>query len=209
MRTMIAIPCMDEMDSGFVQCLVNLRKVGDVDINILSGSLVYEARERLAGVAVDGGYDYVLWLDSDMMFPETLLLDLLAQDKDFITGVCAARRPPYNPCIFRSNGEKLDFVTDFKDRLIKVDGCGFGVVLMKTELLQKSFDKYRTCFQPIPGYGEDLSFCVRAKDLGYQLFADPNIEIGHIGKTVITKNAFRRYDAKQSKTGIEDNNGCL
>ncbi len=60
MRTLIAIPCMDEMDSGFVQCLVNLRKVGEVDINILSGSLIYEARERLAGLAVDGEYDYVL-----------------------------------------------------------------------------------------------------------------------------------------------------
>lgn len=206
MRTLIAIPCMDEMDSGFVQCLVNLRKVGEVDINILSGSLVYEARERLAGLAVDGEYDYVLWLDSDMMFPDTLLLDLLAQDKDIITGVCAARRPPYNPCIFRSVGEKLEFVTDFKDRLLEVDGCGFGVVLMKTEVLKKSFDEFRTCFQPIPGFGEDLSFCVRAKKLGYKLFADPNIEIGHIGKTVITKNAFRRYDVSKSEIGIEDNN---
>jgi GT2 family glycosyltransferase len=103
-------------------------------------------------------------------------------------------------------GEKLEFVKDFGDRLIKVDGCGFGVVLVKTEVLKKSFDEFRTCFQPIPGFGEDLSFCVRAKKLGYKLFADPNIEIGHIGKTVITKNAFRRYDVKQSKVGIEDNN---
>ena len=205
MRTLIAIPCMDEMDSGFVQCLVDLRKVGDVDTTILSGSLVYEARERLAALAVDGEYDQVLWLDSDMMFPETLLLDLTAQDKDFISGVCAARRSPYMPCVYRNDGDGLKFFTEYKDRIFEIDGCGFGVVLMKTKLLKDSFDKFKTCFQPIPGFGEDLSFCLRAKELGYSLFADPNIEIGHIGKTVISKNAWRNHVIK-SEVGIKDNN---
>ena len=205
MRTLIAIPCMDEMDSGFVQCLVDLRKVGDVDTTILSGSLVYEARERLAALAVDGEYDQVLWLDSDMMFPDTLLLDLTAQDKDFVSGVCAARRSPYMPCVYRKDGDGLKFFTDYTDRLFEIDGSGFGVVLMKTKLLKDSFDKFKTCFQPIPGFGEDLSFCLRAKQLGYQLFADPNIEIGHIGKTVISKNAWRNHVIK-SEVGIKDHN---
>lgn len=205
MRTLIAIPCMDEMDSGFVQCLVDLRKVGDVDTTILSGSLVYEARERLAALAVDGEYDQVLWLDSDMMFPDTLLLDLTAQDKDFVSGVCAARRSPYMPCVYRKDGDGLKFFTNYTDRLFEIDGSGFGVVLMKTKLLKDSFDKFKTCFQPIPGFGEDLSFCLRAKQLGYQLFADPNIEIGHIGKTVISKNAWRNHVIK-SEVGIKDHN---
>ena len=205
MRTLIAIPCMDEMDSGFVQCLVDLRKVGDVDTTILSGSLVYEARERLAALAVDGEYDQVLWLDSDMMFPDTLLLDLTAQDKDFVSGVCAARRSPYMPCVYRKDGDGLKFYTEYTDRIFEIDGSGFGVVLMKTKLLKDSFDKFKTCFQPIPGFGEDLSFCLRAKQLGYQLFADPNIEIGHIGKTVISKNAWRNHVIK-SEVGIKDHN---
>lgn len=205
MRTLIAIPCMDEMDSGFVQCLVDLRKVGDVDTTILSGSLIYEARERLAALAVDGEYDQVLWLDSDMMFPETLLLDLTAQDKDFVSGVCAARRSPYMPCVYRKDGDGLKFYTEYTDRVFEIDGSGFGVVLVKTKLLKDSFDKFKTCFQPIPGFGEDLSFCLRAKELGYQLFADPNIEIGHIGKTVISKNAWRNHVIK-SEVGIKDHN---
>lgn len=196
MRTLIAIPCMDEMDSGFVQCLVDMRHVGEVDTTILSGSLVYEARERLAALACDGEYDNVLWLDSDMMFPSTLMLDLMAQDKDFISGVCAARRSPYMPCVYRKDGDGLKFYTEYTDRIFEIDGSGFGVVLMKTKLLKESFDKFKTCFQPIPGFGEDLSFCLRAKQLGYQLFADPNIEIGHIGKTVISKNAWRKHVSK-------------
>lgn len=206
MKTLVAIPCFDEMDAGFVQSLVDMKPVGDIRILVLSGSLIFEARERLAAFAIDNGYDYVLWLDSDVMFPPTLLMDLYAQDKDIICGVVAARRSPFYPCVYVNNGETLDPVKEFDGHVIPIDSCGFGAVLMKTEVIQKMFDEFKTCFQPILGYGEDLSFCLRAKKLGYQLFADPNIPIGHIGKTVITKDTYRRENVSTSKTGIEDNN---
>ena len=109
------------------------------------------------------------------------------------------------PCVYRKDGDGLKFYTEYTDRIFEIDGSGFGVVLMKTKLLKDSFDKFKTCFQPIPGFGEDLSFCIRAKQLGYQLFADPNIEIGHIGKTVISKNAWRNHVIK-SEVGIKDHN---
>lgn len=198
MKTLIAIPCFDEMDAGFVQCLVDMKPVGETRILVLSGSLIFEARERLADFAIQNGYDHVLWLDSDIMFPSTMMIDLAAQDKDIITGVIAARRYPFYPCVYRSEGKKLEPVKDFGTKLFKVDSCGFGAVLLKTEVLQKMFDEFHTCFQPILGYGEDLSFCVRAKKLGYEIWADPSIDIGHIGKTVIKKDDFRSRDVRES-----------
>lgn len=191
MKTLVAIPCFDEMDAGFVQCLVDMKPVGEVRTLVLSGSLIYEARERLASFAIENGYDQVLWLDSDIMFPSTMLMDMMAQDKTIITGVIAARRHPFYPCVYISEGNKLKPVLDFDGKLVKVDSCGFGAVLMKTEVLKNMFDEFKTCFQPILGYGEDLSFCVRAKKLGYEIYADPNIDIGHIGKTVLRKDTFR------------------
>lgn len=198
MKTLIAIPCFDEMDAGFVQCLVDMKPVGDIRTLVLSGSLIFEARERLADFAIQNGYDHVLWLDSDTMFPSTLLIDMMAQDKDILTGVVAARRPPYYPCVYLSNGEKLEPVKDFDGHVIRVDSCGFGAILMKTEVLERMFEEFHTCFQPILGYGEDLSFCIRAKKLGYEIYADPNIDIGHIGKTVIRKDSFRRENVSES-----------
>lgn len=210
MRTLIAVPCMDEMDVGFVRSLVNLKRVGDTAVNFVSGSLIYQAREQLAAIAVDEESDYVLWLDSDMVFPSTLMLDLIAQDKDIITGVCAARRAPYYPCIYRNNNGAMEPILDFGSRLIEVDSCGFAVLLMKTHILEEMFNKYNTCFQPVLGYGEDFSFCLRAKEMGYKIWADPNIEIGHIGKTVISKNAYRRIaNADKSEAGVEDHNNSL
>lgn len=191
MKTLVAIPCFDEMDAGFVQCLVDMKPVGEIRTLILSGSLIFEARERLADFAIQNDYDHVLWLDSDIMFPSTMMIDMAAHDKDIITGIIAARRAPFYPCIYRSEGKKLNPVTEYGDKLVRVDSCGFGAVLLKTEVLQKMFDEFHTCFQPILGYGEDLSFCVRAKKLGYEIYADPNIDIGHIGKTIIKRDDYK------------------
>ena len=197
MKTLTAIPCMDEIDVGFVQSLMDLQTVGETKTYFLSGSLIYEARERLAAMAVNNGFDHILWLDSDQMFKPTLMIDFVSSEKDMVTGVIPMRRPPYIPCVYKIKDDELKQVTELGDRLFEVDGCGFGAVFMKTEILQKCFDKYKTCFQPIYGYGEDLSFCLRVKELGYKIYADPRIDIGHIAKTVITKNMFRSKDVSK------------
>lgn len=197
MKTLIAIPCMDEIDVGFVQSLMDLQTVGETKTYFLSGSLIYEARERLAAMAVNNGFDHILWLDSDQMFKPTLMIDFVSSEKDMVTGVIPMRRPPYIPCVYKIKDDELKQVTELGDRLFEVDGCGFGAVFMNTEILQKCFDKYKTCFQPIYGYGEDLSFCLRVKELGYKIYADPRIDIGHIAKTVITKNMFRSKDVSK------------
>lgn len=191
MRTLIAIPCMDEIDVEFVQCLMDLKRVGDAEVKFLSGSLVYEAREMLAAYAVEKEFDYVLWLDSDTVFHETLMLDFVSSDRDMISGVIPARRPPYPSLCYKAVDNKLVPITEYEERVMPIDGCGFGAVLMKTKILKESFDRFQTCFQPVKGFGEDLSFCLRARELGYQIFCDPRIEIGHIGKKI-----FRRQDAR-------------
>lgn len=191
MKILIATPCNDEIDVGYVQCLLSLKRVGECAFLLLTGSLIYASREAIAEKAVNEGFDYVLWIDSDMTFPPTLLLDLIAHDKDIVTGVCAMRRHPYTPCVYIEK-EKYEAITDWPDRLFEVDACGFGAILTKVEVLEKMFEKYQTCFQPLPGFGEDMSFCRRAKELGFKIYADPNIDIGHIGKTIVKKDSFRR-----------------
>lgn len=193
MRTLVAIPCMDEMDSAFVQSYLGMIKVGDVEQGIVSGTLVYEARDRLADKAVRDGFDYVLWFDSDMVFRPTTMMDLMAHGKDIVCGLYCARRPPYVPVMYRREGDKLVNITEYPDRLVEIDGCGFGAVLTRTEVLAKCFDKFGTCFLPMYGYGEDLSFCNRAKELGYKMWCDPNLKVGHIAKTIITYDTYKEY----------------
>ena len=69
MKTMIAVPCMDQVPVPFCQRLARLQKVGECTLAMKAGSLIYTSRNDLATRAIQGDFDYVFWLDSDMVFP--------------------------------------------------------------------------------------------------------------------------------------------
>lgn len=200
MKTLIAIPCGDQLEANFVECLLNLRPVGETEIKLLKGTLVYDARNQLTQYALEkGGYDFVLWLDSDMTF-EPDLLERLMEDidgKQAVTGLCFGRRPPFKPCIYKSirvEKEGLGVMPhaenwyDYpRDQLFEVEGFGFACVLMRMDMLD-AMSVYGIPFFPVAGLGEDLSFCWRARQLDIRLWCDSRLKIGHIMRLSVDEN---------------------
>lgn len=200
MKTLIAIPCGDQLEANFVECLLNLRPVGETEIKLLKGTLVYDARNQLTQYALEkGGCDFVLWLDSDMTF-EPDLLERLMEDidgKQAVTGLCFGRRPPFKPCIYKSiRVEKeglgvmphADNWYDYpRDQLFEVEGFGFACVLMRMDMLD-AMSVYGIPFFPVAGLGEDLSFCWRARQLDIRLWCDSRLKIGHIMRLSVDEN---------------------
>lgn len=189
MKLMIAIPTLDYLHFEFTRCLAGLVKRlaadgVDFDVCFKGSTLVYQARDGLAAEAVNSGYTHVLWLDGDMLFDSDILYKLQSHEKPFVTGVYSSRHHPYESVIF----ETLDPPTrpkKYPDGLFEAQGCGFGCVLTETEMLAKVFRKHGFCFQPTPDFGEDLAFCIRAREEGYALWCDPTVKCGHIGHLVI------------------------
>lgn len=191
MRLMIAIPSFDQMQTAFVACLLKLvNKLHDdhVDfaVEIKAGTLVHTARDALAGKAIQEGFTHVLWLDADMIFEPELLDDLMFSGKSFVTGICHSRRPPYATCVFADiTKENTRWEGPYPSDTFEIAGCGMACVLMETQILQDVFNSYLTCFTPLKSYGEDLAFCLRASGLGYKIYAEPSVRVGHIGQTII------------------------
>ena len=166
-------------------------------------SLIYKSRNDLADMAMKAGADYILWLDSDVVFPSTLMLDLMddMEGRDIVTGVYHMRRPPFRPVLWKKlkmgivpqDNEDENFDDYPKDGIFEVDGCGFGCVMMRASILQPIVDRFHDLFAPLPGYGEDLSFCIRAKACGYKIHCDPKLQIGHKGSLIITEETFNAY----------------
>lgn len=208
MKTMVAIPCMDTVQTEFARSLVGMKPVGLVQHTFLSCSLIYKARTDLGLYAISEKADYVLWLDSDMVFSSTLLKDMLddMEGRDIITGVCHMRRAPFRPVLWKTLRQGLtpdenvnEEYDDYpRDGIFEVEGCGFGAVLMRTEVLQAVKDKYHELFAPLPGYGEDLAFCVRARGCGYKIHCDPRIQIGHKASTIVTDETFQAFRAAEN-----------
>jgi hypothetical protein len=185
-RLLIAIPTTDYIPADFVKSLAKLqqelgRRGIAYDVEIQSGTLVYIARNRLANKAINEKYSKVLWIDSDMVFGEKVYEDLADVGKEMVCGAFVSRRPPYGPCIYSSIEENaIEKVKNFGIRPFRVDGCGFALVLTDVELLQAVTQKFGTCFQPTPYYGEDLAFCWRVKQLGREIWCEPTVRPGHI-----------------------------
>lgn len=202
MKTLIAVPCMDQVPMPFCQSLALLRKVGDCVLSMQCGSLVYSSRDSLAMRAVQCDADHVFWLDSDMVFePDTLarmMRTMKERDLDILTGMYFRRVLPYTPVLFDKleiDGEKADYTefTAIPKEIFEVGGCGFGCVLMKTDVIFDVHGKFGKMFAPIGGNGEDVAFCWRARQCGYQIFCDPSIKLGHVGYSTIGREVYEAF----------------
>lgn len=208
MKILIAVPCMDSVPSQFAQSLAVLTKVEDCAIAFQMGSLIYTSRNNLATMAVQKNVDYVLWLDSDMIFPPDVLKKLLEDRNkgDIITGVYHRRVAPFKPVLYSKlniddKGCEWSGYDEYPtDRLFDVEGCGFGCVLTPTQVLFDVLAKHGDMFSPIHGVGEDLSFCWRARMCGYRIVADPTIRLGHVGHYVIDKGFYDAYKGNKNES---------
>lgn len=202
MKIFIAVPCMDQLPAPFAQSLATLNRVGDCMVGFQIGSLVYDSRNNLARRAIASEADMVLWLDSDMVFnPDTLQRLIETKEKTgaaIVSGLYFRRVPPFSPVLYdrlsmrdkRCEWSEFDTIPD---EPFEVGGCGFGCVLMDTDVLVDVFARKGDLFGPLNGTGEDLSFCIRARECGHNIICDPTISLGHVGTTVINRDFFNVY----------------
>jgi hypothetical protein len=142
------------------------------------------------------GVDYLLMIDSDMVFPDNALEKLLALDKDIATGVYYQKSWPFRPNIFRWTGGEVDVHENYSDtpkEPFRVDSTGGGLLLISKKVLQEwDYAKQGKPFNHILHdddnggilIGEDTSFCLRCKDK-YEIWADPTIRLGHLGDMTV------------------------
>jgi cellulose synthase/poly-beta-1,6-N-acetylglucosamine synthase-like glycosyltransferase len=166
------------------------RKEGiEVDLLPVGLSLVYTAREGAVETFLSGDYDSLLFVDSDMVTPPDLLTKLIKADKDIVSALAFKRFPPYEPCIFKElTQDGAGFYLDYSKGLIKVAGVGMACTLIKRKVLE---ELEKPLFYPNGNLGEDLSFCLRAKARGFEIFCDTQLICGHVSIDVIKESHYR------------------
>ena len=154
---------------------------------MFAASILPYARAQVVKMALSQGATHVLMLDTDMLYPETVVERLIAHDRPFVACNATTRRPPIRWCAKDKAGEVMD---SNKGRgLQKAASCGLAVALIE-----------RRVFEAIPApkfffewtgdgwRGEDIWFCDRAIDAGFQPMIDHDLsrEIGHVGTYAYT-----------------------
>lgn len=205
MKTLIAIPCMDMVHTNFLKSILGMRKVGEVQFQISCSSLIYDARNGLVKRAIEGNFDRILWLDSDMDFDPDLMERLSAdmdEGREYVSALFFKRKAPIKPCIYSElaymrnpdNGNLTPIAVcleDYpQDQLFEIAASGMAATMMTVDLARRVQEKFGQPFSPQLGFGEDLSFCGRAKQVGARMWCDSRIKVGHVGMGVISESTY-------------------
>ena len=207
-KVLIAIPCQREVPIEFMLSLMSLKTPEGCELGVVANSLVYMARKQLTLKAIEEGFEYILWLDSDTTFQRDTLVNMLEcvekNHLDYLAALMFTRAMPCEPIFYKQVIWERDpatgLVTDHgaekyfdypKDRVFSIGGSGMGCVLMKTSILKECAEFFgMSPFEPMPFIGEDLSLCWRLGKLGVRMYCDSRIKTGHVGSFVFDENTF-------------------
>ena len=172
------------------------------------GYNIDQVRNLIADWVVKG-FDYLFSVDSDIAFPPNTLKKLLSHDRDVVSGLYIQRKPGQHILeIYEANdhgGVSNIPYGKLKGRnLVEVQGCGFGCVLVKAEVLKTigypQF-KYKSALDHNHTISEDVDFCKKALAKGFRIWADATIKCRHIGQGVfeVNENLPMIIDDKQTR----------
>ena len=192
MKILLAMPTIGSIPIQTVSSILSTVERGKVDLLMVEGSLIYDARERMVREAVEQGYDYILFADSDMIFSGEDLKRLLAHNVGICSGLYVKRdgsnvNVAYKDIITRRRfpfREPKLIVDSETSGFGRVAACGFGFCLIKCSVIKTMMKYYKALFEPVKGLGEDAAFCYRARKVGFYTFIDRDVKLGHIGKKV-------------------------
>ena len=203
---MIAIPAYDgklNIKSSFALATLAMdiaRHGAKLYLTQISGcSLITKARNALVADFLASDATDLLFIDSDIIFKSDDILRLLALsgNKDITAGAYPrrAKDKKFFTDIYLDEQNQIEF----RDGMLRVDRIGTGFMLIRRHVLETmkanhpEWGYYNNVndrtdyalfdFELKNGeyYGEDYTFCNRAKADGFSIYLDPEINLPHIG----------------------------
>lgn len=188
-KVAIGIPSGDMVHVDFAMCLVQLvafstgHGIACVLINQKS-SVVEIGRCEIAHSALELGCDFLLFLDTDMVFPPDALVRLLAAGQPIVTVDASRKRPPFSSVITGMDGKPLDHTQELP-LLVPVMGASTGVMLISVGALRGfgATPPFQVIWNGESFLGEDYFFSNKVREHGYSIYCHTELsrEIGHLG----------------------------
>lgn len=191
---LIALPTAKNIETDTFKSIYNLIIPENVNTHLefFYGYKIDQIRNLIAHYSIENNFDYVLCVDSDMVLPNDTLVRLLNHNKDIVTGIYRQRfldkviLEVYEENI--SGGVNNIDVNNLPTELFQIAGSGFGCILVNVNVFRTityPYFKYIDNIDFDNTISEDIFFSYRAKECGYNVWCDPNLEYGHISNTIL------------------------
>lgn len=203
MRVLIAVPTFETILPDTFQSIWDMEKPCECDFRFVRGYDCATARNRIADIAIDGGYDAVLMVDSDMKLPKDALKLLLDDRLDVVCGWYLRRsvdtdqttafrildeygRPYYG---YPRESSYLSDELMAMDAPVEVHGTGMGCCLIRTSVFGRLAYPWFDWVNYADRHGmlsEDLYFCSSLKKAGIKIHVDPRVACGHMFRRMVS-----------------------
>lgn len=178
--------------TSFSMCLSQLASPPNTGILWGVGSDRSIGRNNVVKAALKEGSEWVLFLDDDQTFRPDLLTRLLDHEEMICGALYVQRGAPFYPIAYGSileNGDylPLNLANYPTEGLVRVVGLGTGGMLIRSEvfheLSEAGFDG--EWFTHTTAKSEDLMFCDRAIEIGFDVYVDLEARMGHVAPATV------------------------
>lgn len=154
------------------------------------GYQVDQIRNLIADWTING-YDYLFSIDSDISFESDTLMKMLNHNVDIISGLYIQRIPGTHQIEIYKHNERGGYTNiryeEIKDKgLVKIAGCGMGCTLIKAEVMKEiEYPQfvYHSAIDHAHTISEDIDFCRKVNEKGFQIYTDTSIKCTHRGSS--------------------------
>lgn len=171
--------------SQFYSRLTTVKRPAGTALAHAIGQVISANRNAISEQALETGAQWIWYVDDDQLFEPDTLMRLLDRNVDIVSGLYLQRTAPYIPHRYAPNGTATDKI--FTQPLVQGDSgmsqvhaVGAGCFLIKTDVLRALEPPYWRLGQITPdGWGDDIDFCNRARAVGFNIWCDLDVPVGH------------------------------
>lgn len=185
-------------------CVQAMKYGVDIQICNISGcSVVSRVRNLIAKDFLDSDCTDLMFIDSDINFDAADIFRLMAWNidpkKGIVAGIPVARKKGKTYISTLDTDEEENILMNHMG-LVKAKRVATAFMLIRREVFEKLYEAHPEWryhdekkvgdevtaffdFALVDGQyiGEDFLFCDRARELGYEVWIDPTIKLGHMG----------------------------
>jgi hypothetical protein len=167
---------------------------------VIGSSVVQWARDEVIDLFLRSDANRLFWIDSDMVWEPEHFMRMLALSQRHDV-VCATYPAKIDQPTFYVNRDESTVVTN-RYGLMEIWGAGLGFTVITRPVIEQLADKADKIRDEVAGRdiasvfridttngkrrGEDMAFFSDIRELGYTVWLDTEIDLGHIGQKTYT-----------------------
>lgn len=193
-KLMIAVPTAGFIrHAPFIDYYNQIEKPDGTLCTFSHGASPAKGRNLMIEAALQNNCTHILFIDDDMAPKPDVLKRLISHDKDVVTALYLMRGYPHLPLVFDevfSDGKnKHMFLVEGLNGLVEVTNCGFGCVLIKTEVFKSMEQPWVTLGElEKDGWCDDISFFNRVREAEFKIYCDLDAHVGHMTQMIVSPN---------------------